>query len=92
MEKTTESILKSAIETFGREAQKRQAQEELSELITAISHEIRGRKNENVAEEIADVLIMLQQLVIIYDNAEQVAKFQNEKLHRLYSAVKRKNS
>ena len=86
----TEEILKLAIETFGAEAQKRQAQEELSELVVALSHEIRGRKSQNVAEEIADVLIMMQQLILIYNNGEDVARFKKEKLERLYQALIRR--
>lgn len=79
-------ILITAIHTFGEEAQERQAIEECSELIQAISHKHRGRPN-NVAEEIADVEIMLDQLKIINDCAGKVEEIRKHKIERLYQRV-----
>ena len=59
-----QDILLAAIQTFGEQAQERQTIEELSELVQAICHKHRGRTH-NIAEEIADVEIMLAQLKII---------------------------
>ena len=56
-------VLSWAIKVFGDKAQEEVAMEELAELITAISHKHRGREH-NIAEEIADVEIMLEQLKI----------------------------
>ena len=55
------------IKKFGEENQKRIAQEELAELIQAISKDLRGKQH-NVEEEIADVIIMIDQLMLMYDS------------------------
>lgn len=84
MEKT--EILKMEITANGATQQEIVAIEECSELIQAITHKHRGRKH-NLAEEIADVEIMLEQLKIINcctDEVEQVKKYKIERLlHRL---------
>lgn len=84
MEKT--EILKMAITANGAMQQEIVAIEECSELIQAITHKHRGRKH-NLAEEIADVEIMLEQLKTINgctDEVEQVKKYKIERLlHRL---------
>lgn len=79
-------IICKAITTFGADNQKRIAQEELAELIQAISKEMRGRPH-NVEEEIADVEIMLEQLKRIYDK-EKVRKWKENKLKRLNLRIK----
>lgn len=79
-------IIKSAIDTFGEKHQKNIAQEELSELIQAISKDLRGKKH-NVEEEIADVEIMLEQLKRMYDK-EKVNKWKDYKLKRLSEMIK----
>lgn len=56
--------------------------EELAELQQAISHDIRGRKH-NVAEEMADVYIVLSQLQYIYDNGIEVQDWIDRKVKRL---------
>lgn len=75
-------ILLAAIQTFGREAQENQAIEECSELIQAICHKHRGR-NHNIAEEIADVEIMLAQLKLINRCESDVALIHENKIQRL---------
>ena len=79
-------ILTAAIRTFGEKAQEDVAIEECSELIQAISHKHRGREH-NIAEEIADVEIMLEQLKIINNCAEEVAAIHKEKVERLFNRV-----
>ena len=81
-----QEILITAIRTFGEEAQEGVAIEECSELIQAISHKHRGRKH-NIAEEIADVEIMLEQLKIINDCHKEVAEIHKQKIDRLYNCV-----
>ncbi|MFC0906341.1 MazG nucleotide pyrophosphohydrolase domain-containing protein [Clostridium sp. MT-14] len=71
----------NAVNYFGAESQKRQTIEECSELIQAICKDLRGLEN-NAEEEIADVLIMLEQLTHIYDN-DKIEKFKKEKIDRL---------
>ena len=75
-------ILNKAIAIYGSEAQENVAIEELSELIQAICHKYRGRVN-NIAEEIADCEIMLEQLKIINNCSDDVEKIKAEKLDRL---------
>ena len=83
---TEPQILNAAIKTFGEKAQEDVDIEECSELIQAISHKHRGREH-NIAEEIADVEIMLEQLKIINNCAEEVAAIHKEKVERLFNRV-----
>ena len=78
-----EYIFKLAIKTYGEAAQEEVAMEELAELITAISHKHRGKEH-NIAEEISDVEIMLEQLKIINNCAAEVENVRKFKIKRLY--------
>lgn len=78
---TENEIFNAAIRVFGGSAQ-----EECSELIQAITHKHRGREH-NIAEEIADVEIMLEQLKIINNCASEVEKIRKAKVERLYGKV-----
>ena len=71
-----------AIKKYGEQAQEGVAQEECAELIQAISKKHRGKKH-NIAEEIADVEIMLEQLKIINDCFCDVESIKQEKVSRL---------
>lgn len=75
-------ILENAIERYGAEAQEGIAQEECAELIQAISKKHRGKPN-NIAEEIADVEIMLEQLKIINGCENEVKEIRKQKISRL---------
>ena len=56
-----------AVQHYGAEHQKRKAVEEMGELITALSREQDGRATpEQVITEIADVHLMVRQLMVIY--------------------------
>ena len=79
-------IFISAIRCFGAFEQERMATEECAELIQAINHKHRGRKD-NIAEEIADVEIMLEQLKIINGCGEQVETIKRSKIERLYDRI-----
>lgn len=60
-------ILKKAISIFGEPLQHVIAMEECSELIKEISKGLRGEGNEiSMVEEIADVLIMIDQLKLMH--------------------------
>jgi len=63
--KELEKLYKDCLEFWGFEEQSRKAQEECGELIVAISHYLRGRENApaKLVEEIADVYLMLNQLI-----------------------------
>lgn len=86
MKLNEKEIFAKAIETYGEEAQENVAIEELSELIQAICHKHRGRRN-NISEEIADCEIMLKQLKMINHCAEDVKKIRCEKIQRLYERL-----
>lgn len=63
----SEAMLRRIIDHYGHDAQKVKAIEELSELIKELSKDLIGKgKLSNIAEEFADVKVMLGQLQIIY--------------------------
>ena len=77
-----------AIHTFGEEYQEEVAVEELSELIKEICKNWRGNDNRAaIAEEIADVTIMLEQLRIIFDVNAAVRDFMDAKIERLHMRI-----
>jgi len=83
-EKADQALLRRALDTFGAEAQTRMVFEEMSELQKELCKHSRGRNNTvEIAEEIADVQIMLEQMVILHDCAEDVKQFRSAKLNRL---------
>ena len=88
------AVLESAISVFGLRPQKDMAIEEMSELTKAICKERRARtKTEraearaNIIEEIADVYIMLQQLIMIYDQDGECQSAVDYKVDRLEQTV-----
>lgn len=82
-------ICRAALETFGKSSQMQVAIEEMSELTKELCKHRRGRDNvEAIAEEIADVEIMLRQLVILFDCKETVDKYRRYKLERLAKRIK----
>ncbi len=66
-------------------------QEELAELIVAISHHIRGRdRDDNLADEIGDVRLCLKFLEVIFEDKEEdinkhylskIERIKNKQLH-----------
>lgn len=72
-----------AIDHFGVDHQKEKAVEELLELGTEIMHDLDGRaRMDAIREELADVIIMAEQIRIIYGGAE-VDRWIERKLVRL---------
>jgi NTP pyrophosphatase (non-canonical NTP hydrolase) len=80
MDNVREKILTAAIRKYGPGTQRDKAIEELSELIRALA---RCDDAENVAEEMADVRIMLDQLEIMFENHDRVRQWEFRKLKRL---------
>lgn len=81
-------ILKEAISRYGDDMQITVAIEELSELTKELCKYKRGEgKKLNIAEEMADVRIMLDQLEIIFDNSEDVQDWYKYKVNRLKSRM-----
>ena len=86
-----EATLRRAIAAYGKSAQVDMAIEEMSELTKALCKErrcelVKGTHAEahaNVIEEIADVLIMCRQLLIIFDRDEEIQAEINYKIQRL---------
>lgn len=86
MSKTKDAILRDAIKHYGPVPQIHKSIEELSELIRALSRTIDRMDTDdvdNVAEEMADVRIMLGQMEIIYGNRDRVREIEWLKLTRL---------
>ena len=82
------AICQAALETFGKELQVTMAIEEMSELTKELCKNSRGQENPtHIAEEIADVQIMLQQMVMLFDCAGQVETFCRYKLERLVGRI-----
>ena len=86
---------RKAVETFGGLNQVDIAVEEMSELTKALLKHRRAVKNENVtdeiydniAEEMADVSIMLEQLYVIFGNRKNVYQFIEDKTKRLAERI-----
>lgn len=80
-----------AINHYGEEHQKKKAIEEMGELITALSREQDNRATpEEVITEIADVVIMMRQLVLIYGQTE-VEKEIQRKYVRLRNRIRKED-
>ena len=85
MNKVKNAILRGAISHYGCDNQIHKAIEEMSELIRALS---RMDSQENIAEEMADVRIMLTQLEIMFGNRAEVRAWELRKLQRLSERVR----
>lgn len=87
-----ELLFKQILKVWGRDAQILMTIEESAELIQALTHFLRGRASyEKVAEEIADVIIMSQQMRIIF-GSEIVDQIINEKLIRTQSKLNKEEN
>lgn len=83
------NTLKAALNLYGPEAQTLMVFEEMSELQKELCKHARGKDNrEEIAEEIADVLIMLDQMMILYDCESLVARFRELKIERLEQRIR----
>ena len=77
-----------AIDHYGTAHQKQKILEELGELIVELTREQDGRTTDaRIREELADVIIMAEQLRIIYC-AEMVDRWIEKKLARLQERMK----
>lgn len=90
-----DETLFQAIQQFGFDKQALVAVEELSELQKEILKSVNRRQNnrDHLKEELIDVLIMLRQLVLIYDfTPEELNKIANDKTERLKGYLKKENN
>lgn len=78
------AILKQALDTYGAEAQTLMRFEEMAELQKELVKHERGADNvPHIAEEIADVQIMLDQMTLLFDCAGAVQSLHSAKVARL---------
>lgn len=83
-------MYKKAINKWGYGSQINMVIEELSELIVVIQQDKRGRTTpKEMASEIVDAKIMLEQLIIMFDNEELIDEIKKEKLERLEKRLER---
>lgn len=81
-------ICRAALELWGAEAQTVMVFEEMSELQKELCKHARGKDNrEAIAEEIADVRIMLDQMCILHDCDELAVNYEGKKLQRLRQRI-----
>lgn len=84
-----EDIYIGALAKWGAELQTVMVFEEMSELQKELSKNLRGKNNiENIAEEIADVEIMLEQMKILFNINEEVEEMKKYKIKRLEKRLK----
>lgn len=78
-------VLKCAVNCYGLEAQLNQLTEECGELIAAVNHFRRGRVCGRIelVEEMADVYIMLEQIIIGLDCSAEVTGLISGKISKL---------
>lgn len=81
---TNTELYRLALSTYGPEAQTLMVMEEMAELQKELCKHARGKDNQfAIAEEIADVLIMLDQMMVLHDCESIVAQYKQNKLERL---------
>lgn len=81
-------VYQEALELYGQQTQVAVAVEEMSELTKALIKVYRGGGDLTaVAEELADVTIMLEQLRLIFDCNDQVCRIMDEKVQHLQARI-----
>ena len=79
-----QTVYRRAIDTFGEEAQLWMVIEEMSELAKEICKHQRGKRSPvDIADEIADVQIMLEQARMIFGVDDLVREHMDAKISRL---------
>ena len=87
-EESRKVVYKRALSKWGEANQSVVAIEELSECQKEICKQLRGTGNmEHMAEEIADSIIMLEQLQMIFSIGNLVAHYMDMKIERLDSRI-----
>lgn len=89
MEKKIEGVCRAALKAFGEEHQQRKAVEEMGELNAALMQYKDGRvTKEAVITEIADVLITVSQLGLIF-GLDEVSREVDRKIDRLADSIEK---
>lgn len=79
-----DKIERQALSFYGSEMQTRMTFEEMAELQKELCKWWRGAQNrENIAEEIADVQIMLDQMTMLFELGKEVEDYKSIKIRRL---------
>lgn len=79
-----DAVFHQALETYGPQAQTMMVMEEMAELAKELCKASRGLGSvEHIAEEIADVQIMLEQMIILHQCQGLVDRIRAEKVERL---------
>lgn len=85
-------LYQAAADKWGADAQAGIAVEEMGELIAALSRYARGRVGiEAVAEEVADVMICMEQMAFAFCPQGMVGDFKQQKIERLAQRVASSN-
>ena len=71
---------------YGIENQKRKLQEECAELIRAIARE----DEDNILEEMADVLFLIEQFKTVLEYSEKIEAIKEKKVQRTLDKIKSK--
>lgn len=78
------AIYGEALQRFGPEHQMNKFDEELGEFLTELARMRNGEGSiEKMAEELADLTIMLEQLRLIFNVNEKVCGYMDQKIRRL---------
>lgn len=79
-----------ALEKYGKKSQIGMVMEEMAELQKELCKNLRGVKNKNeIAEEIADVSIMLDQMALLFKEEKDVGRWRRYKVDRLVERLRR---
>lgn len=82
------TIYRAALDTYGTDAQTKMLFEEIGELMSAVCKHSRGRdKVAHIAEEIADVHIMLDQMAVMFNCEGEMERMKRYKLRRLEQRI-----
>lgn len=92
MTKCETAICQLAVNVYGKTSQCTVCMEEMAELTKELSKNLRGQDNtahiaEEIAEEIADVEIMLEQLKLMFNIRDEVTQQRTAKLQRLDNRI-----
>ena len=92
-EYTEQDIFRSAIDTYGSVMQITVVFEEMSELQKELCKYLRGSgSQENIAEEIADVEIMMEQMKMLFNWETSVLQVREKKVKRLKERMEQKEN
>ena len=82
-------IFRAALRRFGLQRQMQKLNEEFHELGVLLAHDAEGRsvRRRDIAEEIADCQIMLDEMVCWYQVADEVKRQRDYKVRRLAERI-----